>query len=44
MIYLPHDVHFIENGAINRTVITFGPVERKCLGLRVIADGSKSGG
>ena len=41
---LPHDVHFIEKGAINRTVMTFGPVWRWLFGLRVIADGAKSGG
>ena len=37
------DVHFMEKGAMRRTVITFGPT---FLGTRdlVILDGSKSGG
>ena len=37
-------VHFIENGAMSLTVINLGPVGRRCLGVRVIFEGSKSGG
>lgn len=43
-MYSPHDVHFILNGAINRTLIVLGPVGLRCLGVREIFDGSKSGG
>ena len=37
-------MYISSKGAINRTVMTFGPVWRWLFGLRVIADGSKSGG
>ena len=42
-MYSPHAVHFMENGAMRRTVCTFGPA---FLGPRVrwILEGSKSGG
>ena len=43
-MYSPQEVHFILNGAMRRTVINFGPVGRRCLGVRVILEGSKSGG
>lgn len=43
-MYSPQDVHFILKGAMRRTVISFGPVGRRCLGVRVIFEGSKSGG
>ena len=45
-MYSPHDVHFMLKGAMSRTVCTLGPggVEPRGLRVRVILEGSKSGG